>query len=225
MAPKIILWGVSGILVPDAPVFSSALASVLGRTDVPARSSHLGTDRDAVGAGLAGCDDEAGAPSVHEIIARLEEEFAERRAEVAAEGRAPGSAELLSRLKQVDPGAVFAPLTGRTEANASLALGAVGLDRYFDLPLGTYGSDVSDREELFPAARVAVRERFGDRAADDVVLVTRNPIDARQARAAATRVIGVTPDAQVGAQLVAGGAMGVFADLCDVDRLAAAIAG
>jgi len=225
MSPSIVLWEISGVLASDTWVFASALASTLGSDpDVFTCRSHLGTDREIVERGLSLVSrGDAATCSTDELLNALQGEFAARRAELAEQGRARGSAELLSRLKQHDPTTVFAPLTGHTAANAEVVLSAVGLDRYFDLPLGTYGGDVHGRDDLFPAAWVAVADRYGKEGARDLVVVTGNPVDARAAVDAGVRVVGVTGEDEVRAELAACGAVGVFRGLSDVDRLVDAV--
>ena len=97
----------------------------------------------------------------------------------------PGVPQILERLHEL--GVTQSLLTGNLQPVARLKLGLVGLDRYVDFDLGAYGSDHHDRTCLVPI----VRQRLGDRADANIVVVGDTPRDIACARAGGVPVVAV----------------------------------
>jgi phosphoglycolate phosphatase len=226
---RLVLWGVEGVLVADENALAAAIADACTRlAGKPCTVAENVTDHPDLAAvreilraeGIEG-------PRLDELVAEAPQALAEsmsaghRREEIVTAGRTPGSAEALAQLRhrQEAPQSLF---TGRIEANAAVAVGAVGLERYLDLEVGGYGSDAEDRTALPAIVHAKVRDKYGAVPAT-TVLVTGSFPDTVAAAAENIRVIGVTADPRRAEELRDAGARAVLPDLSSTTTVLEAI--
>lgn len=101
----------------------------------------------------------------------------------------PGVAELLHRLSGRGE-TILGLLTGNTRQGARVKLGFFGLDGYF--PLGGYGDDHHDRDEVARAALVEIRRLHGEKVPlGRVWVIGDTPLDIRCARCIGARSVAV----------------------------------
>lgn len=137
--------------------------------------------------------------------------------------RSAGSAETMTQLKLrgID---VMTVLTGWTEADATAAVGAIGVDRYLDLEVGAYGSDTEDPTELPATALAKLQARYGAAPAG-ATLITNSTVDAAAASGLGLLVVGISGAASSPDELYANGAKAVFGDLSDIPAVVSAVQG
>ncbi|HEX6292137.1 MAG TPA: HAD family hydrolase [Herpetosiphonaceae bacterium] len=134
----------------------------------------------------------------------------------------PGVVPVLEQLRE--RGAIQTLLTGNMEPVAAMKLRALGLEQYFDLAIGAYGSDHHDRNKLVPIARRKAAERHADRIGATVV-IGDTPRDIACGRAGDARVVAVATGRFSGAQLEAHAPDALLTDLSDTDAAVEAILG
>jgi phosphoglycolate phosphatase len=232
MIRRLLLWDVDGTLVHagdlGAAVFDLALEAVLGlRPAVRVRMSGK-TDPQIVKEYLEhlslGDDDE----TVRRVLASIEESLAAAAAtgDLAAGGRpCPGAPEVLMALS-MDERVLSTLVTGNIVANAKLKVAAWGLDPWFDLDVGAYGSDHADRNELVPLALSRVQTAYGVRLEPSQAWVIGDtPRDLECARAAGARCLLVGTGRYRSQELAALGADVVLDDLSDTARVVEILTG
>ena len=136
----------------------------------------------------------------------------------------PGVHALLDRLEP-RPDVMLGLLTGNVRDGAAAKLAAVGIDAQ-RFRVGAFGSDHADRPELPAIARARAEALLGHSLdGRDVVVIGDTPADMSCGRGIGARAIGVATGRYTVAQLEAGNAGLVVADLTDTDALLAAIVG
>ena len=194
---ELILWDVDGTLVwtgqATRVAFDRAVASVLGQAVGDHGVSFGGkTDPQIATEILSSLDltDAEARRHVSGVVQALEREMVRAVDLLREQGRVlPGVRELLKRLDR-RPEVIQSILTGNTEANARLKVGAFGLDRFLDLETGAYGSDSSDRPELVPIALERLQRLRNVRMEpQDVWIVGDTLLDLACARAAGARCL------------------------------------
>lgn len=100
----------------------------------------------------------------------------------------PGATELLGRLAG-DPRVRVAVMTGNLPETATRKLAHVGLLRYVEWIVG--GDLDEDRDQLAHRAAAIVRDRYGESAGDDLVVIGDTPADIRCGHAIGADVIAV----------------------------------
>lgn len=134
----------------------------------------------------------------------------------------PGVTGLLDALAG-DDSVALAVLTGNTEAGARVKLRHFQIDHHF--PVGAYGDDHHDRNELGPIALERARHRFGkDFRADGIVVIGDTLRDIACARAFGAKVIAVATGAATRAELAAASPDVLLDDFSDGERVLAAFA-
>lgn len=109
-------------------------------------------------------------------------------------------------------------LTGNLEGGARVKLNSAGIRTSF--PVGAFGSDREERNDLPPVAMTRARETWGDSvAAGDVVVVGDTPRDIECGRAHGTRTLGVATGRFPAAELEAAGADLVLEDLAETSQV------
>lgn len=225
---RLVLFDVDGTLIRGGPAreaFRAAMTAVFGtagrieghefsgKTD-PQIARELLRD-----AGLADEDIDAGFPALWaRYLMELERRLPARPVRVL-----PGVERLLDALE--DHGELALGLvTGNIAGGAHLKLGSVGLARRF--PVGGFGSDAEDREEIPPVALRRARERWGRSfEASSVVIVGDTPRDVACARACEHRAVAVATGRIEREVLDGSGADHVFDDLTGTDRVMSVILG
>jgi phosphoglycolate phosphatase-like HAD superfamily hydrolase len=165
---RLVLWDIDGTLLTTGPVGRLALeigaSRAAGIGDVPEVVMGGKTDPQIVREilTLAGLDR-------HEIERMLPAALEEAQRVLAAGidrmqaegGVHPGVRELLDALAATG-GVRQTLLTGNVAPNAVVKLDAFGLDAYFDVEIGAYGSDHARRDRLVPIAMSRARELRGE---------------------------------------------------------------
>lgn len=223
---RLLLWDVDGTLVRagdlGAAVFDLALEGVLGLRP-PSRIRMSGkTDPQIVAEYLAELEVEHDDELVSAILVGVEKHLADAAAEgvLAAGGHAcPGVADVLAELAG-DSRVVSTLVTGNIRANARVKVAAWGLDRWFDLDIGAYGSDDADRNRLVPVSLRRVAQRYGT-AIDpsDAWVIGDTPRDLECARAAGAKCLLVGTGRYPAVELAALGADEVLGDLSDTAKV------
>jgi phosphoglycolate phosphatase len=192
----LVLWDVDGTLMRGSgalmQLFNRALSEVYELPDEIKRIEYGGkTDGQIVMETLALYEiDEARAL---DLLPRFNVRYHELVAEMADEMRhnltlLPGVVPVLESLQE--RGVIQTLLTGNLEPVAELKLRAFDLTRYFDLPIGAYGSDHHDRTKLVPVARRKANERYPDTVGPAIV-VGDTPRDIACGKAGDARTIAV----------------------------------
>lgn len=229
---RLLMWDVDGTLVRagdlGAAVFDVALEAVLGlRPAVRIRMSGK-TDPQIVREYLQQLELEDDDETVRRILGGIEERLAAAAAagELAAGGTAcPGVADVLAELSKNE--LVLSTLvTGNIVANARLKVAAWGLDPWFDLDVGAYGSDHADRNQLVPLALGRVEASYGIRLAPcDAWVIGDTPRDLECARSAGARCLLVGTGRYTTRELAALGPDAALEDLSDTARVVEILTG
>jgi phosphoglycolate phosphatase len=159
-----------------------------------------------------------------ELLARyfweLEAAIGLRQDQLASHGSLLTGARQAVAAAAAMPGVIQAVVTGTIRPNAIAKLRAFGLDEFFDLDLGGYGSDAYPRGSLVLMSRTLATERYG---AESTVYIadTRRDVDAARVGGAAS--IAVATGRETAAELREAFADIVLPDLSDTAGVTAAI--
>jgi phosphoglycolate phosphatase len=221
---RLILWDIDGTLLRAGPVAAEVFATAVEHV--------VGTHPGDHGVRMSGKTDPQIAREILEVMAivedadrhlpaimrRLEEELADAAERLRADGRVlPGVTEILARL-DAEEGVIQTVLTGNIAPNAAAKLAAMGIDGWFDLEVGSYGSDHHDRAELVPIAVDRVRRRYGSEP-EAIWVVGDTPNDLACARAGGAQCLLVATGRYGYEALTGAGADHLAADLSDTDAL------
>jgi phosphoglycolate phosphatase-like HAD superfamily hydrolase len=151
--------------------------------------------------------------------------FSSRAGRLAEQGRLlPGAAEALAAVAR-SPHVIQTVLTGTIRQNAEHKLRAFGLDGYFDLSIGGFGSDVYPKGTQILRSLTLAREKYdAGLAPADLVYIADSVRDVAAAKVAAIRSVGVATGRSTAAELHDAGADVVLEDLTDTARVVAAVA-
>ena len=219
---RLLMWDVDGTLVRagdlGALVFDVALEAVLGLRPATRVTMSGKTDPMIVREYLHQLELEDDDETVRRVLDGIEEHLAAAAAagQLEAGGYAcPGVAEVLAELSK-DDRVLSTLVTGNIVANARVKVAAWGLDRWFDMDVGAYGSDHADRNRLVPVALDRVRSTYGaDIDPRDAWVIGDTPRDLECARAAGARCLLVGTGRYTATDLAALGADVVVEDLSD----------
>jgi phosphoglycolate phosphatase len=168
------------------------------------------------------------APQPNDLLARYTAElaaaFGSRAGLLPERGRVlPGAQDALAAVSRL-PGAIQTVLTGTIKQNAGHKLRAFGLDRYVDLEIGGFGSDVYPKGTQILRSLTLAQEKYGVRLNPaDVVYVADSTRDVAAAKVAAVRCVGVATGRSRAAELKEAGAYPVLDDLSVTTRVVAAV--
>jgi len=221
---RLILFDIDGTLVRGGPAktaFLGAMAETYGTTGDPESVSFGGkTDPQIAreilsGAGLDHAAIDEGFPTLWErYLERLEPALETHPMTVL-----PGVPELLEELSMLD-GVALGLVTGNIAGGAKLKLGSAGLWDHF--PVGSFGSDHEERDELPIIALGRAEERWGRSIEPaDALIVGDTPRDIACGRACAIRTVAVATGTYRAEALVAAGADHVLEDLSVTERVLA----
>ena len=232
MISRLLMWDVDGTLVRagdlGALVFDVALEAVLGLRPASRVRMSGKTDPMIVMEYLEQLELEADDETVRKVLEAIEEHLAAAAAAgvLAAGGHAcPGVAEVLAELSK-DDRVLSTLVTGNIAANARLKVAAWGLDPWFDMDVGAYGSDHADRNQLVPLALGRVRDSYGaELAPHDAWVIGDTPRDLECARAAGARCMLVGTGRYTATELAVLGADAVLDDLADTARVVEILTG
>jgi phosphoglycolate phosphatase-like HAD superfamily hydrolase len=228
------LWNIDLTLVDVARVsrdaYAEAFRRVTGRPLVAlpqlagASDSEIFFESLALNQALPG----AGQPDADELlpryIAELAAAFADRRELLASQGRIlPGAGEALDAVARL-PGVIQTVLTGTIRQNATVKLRAFGLERYLDLDIGGFGSDVYPKGTQILRSLAMAAEKYRVRlSAEDTVYLADSTRDVAAAKIAGARSIGVATGRSTVSELRDARATEVLDDLSSTSRVIAAI--
>ena len=247
---RLVLWNIDLTLLDVGRVtreaYAEAFRRVTGRAlrqlpQMPGRmESEIFFDALALndaGPGGAGAPGAAGAGLGEELLARFSFElasaFAARRDLLREQGRLlPGAAEAVTEMA-VRHGVVQTVLTGTIKPNAVEKLRAFGLEQFFDVEIGGYGSQVYPKGAQLMMARSRAADKYGTRFDEDTtVYIADSTRDVAAAQTGGARCLAVASGRSTVSELRKAGADVVFDDLADtsavvraVDRLTLAAAG
>jgi phosphoglycolate phosphatase len=163
-----------------------------------------------------------------ELLARycweLEAAFALRQDELLQQGRLlPGALDAVTAAAGL-PGIVQTVLTGTIKPNAAAKLRAFGLDRFFDLEIGGYGSDAYPRGSLLLLVKnQAAGKYFSSGTDESAVYIADSVRDVEAAAIGGARCIAVATGRSTAPELRDAGADLVLTDLSDTNQVIAGI--
>lgn len=135
----------------------------------------------------------------------------------------PGVKELLPRLREQE-GVHLGLLTGNLEEGARLKLGPFGLNEFF--PLGAFGGDREDRNQLLPIAVGRLKAQKGIRVQfRECVVIGDTPRDVACAKMHGSQCIGVATGRYSTAELKSAGADLAVGNLSQTNEILAWILG
>jgi phosphoglycolate phosphatase len=163
-----------------------------------------------------------------ELLARycweLEAAFTQRQAELLQQGRLLPGAHAAVAAAAALAGVVQTVLTGTIQPNAAMKLATFGLDQFFDLAIGGYGSDAYPRGSQLLMARSRAGEKYGTTISEDSAVYLADTVrDIEAAGIGGARSIGVATGRSTVAELRDAGADLVLADLSETDQVLTAI--
>ncbi len=156
--------------------------------------------------------------------AELAAAFDARGEQLATQGRPlSGAREALAAVGRL-PHVIQTVITGTIRPNAAHKLRAFDLDRYFDLEIGGYGSDVYPKGTQIMRSLAMAAEKYGVEVSPArSVYVADSVRDAAAAHVAGVRCLGVATGRSTITELRDAGADPVLTDLADTSRVVAAI--
>jgi phosphoglycolate phosphatase-like HAD superfamily hydrolase len=163
-----------------------------------------------------------------ELLARycweLEAAFALRQDELLQQGRLlPGALDAVTAAAGL-PGLVQTVLTGSIKPNAAAKLRTFGLDRFFDLEIGGYGSDAYPRGSLLLLVKNQAAAKYGSPVTDESAVYIADTVrDIEAAAIGGARCIAVATGRSTEPELRDAGADLVLPDLSDTNQVIAAI--
>ena len=164
----------------------------------------------------------------NELLARYATElaaaFGARSDQLARLGRPlPGAREALAAVSRL-PNVIQTVITGTIRQNAARKLHAFDLDRYLDLGIGGYGSDVYPKGTQILRSLAMAGEKYGVQFSPaGAVYIADSVRDAASAKVAGVRCMGVASGRSTISELRDAGADPVLVDLADTSRVVAAI--
>jgi phosphoglycolate phosphatase len=193
---RLILWDIDGTLLYTGSAGRQALelgaARVADLPAVPSVRMSGKTDPQIVNdilvaAGVSAHDTVDLIPAVLAEAELLLESWSSR---MAVEGSVhPGVRDLLAGLDAI-AGVRQTLVTGNVYPNALCKVRAFGLDGFFDVEVGAYGTDHHERDRLVPICLDRVRERRGETyTSSEVWVIGDTPNDLSCARAAGVRCL------------------------------------
>jgi phosphoglycolate phosphatase len=159
-----------------------------------------------------------------EMLARycweLETAFNYRQDQICQAGQLLPGARAAVTAAAALPGVVQSVLTGTIKPNAAAKLRSFGLDRFFDLEIGGYGSDAYPRGSLLMMSRNRAAARYGSAFDPEATVYIADACrDVEAADTGGAQCIAVATGRDTAAELRAAGASVVLADLSDTERV------
>jgi phosphoglycolate phosphatase len=170
----------------------------------------------------------SGQPEDNDLLARYATElaaaFSARTDLLTAQGRPlRGAREALAAVSRL-PNVIQTVITGTFKQNAAIKLRAFDLDRFVDLAIGGYGSDVYPKGTQIIRSLTMAAEKYGVQVTPArAVYVADSVRDAAAAHVAGVRCLGVATGRSTISELRDAGADPVLTDLADTSRVVAAI--
>jgi phosphoglycolate phosphatase len=171
-----------------------------------------------------GTDEVADAELLSRYCWELEAAFTMRQDGLLQQGRLLPGALTALRAAAALPGVVQTVLTGTIKPNAITKLRAFGLDGFFDLEIGGYGSDAYPRGSLLLMVKGDAASKYGRPVPDDrAVYIADSVRDVEAASVGGARCIAVATGRSMAPELRDAGADVVLTDLSDTSQVIAAI--
>lgn len=240
---RLILWNIDLTLVDVARVsrdaYAEAFRRVTGRplvalpqlagaSDSEIFFESLALNEAGPGAGRSRDRGHAAHAEASDLLAKYAAElataFGARTNLLASRGRAlPGARAALAAVSRL-PGVIQTVLTGAIRQNAEHKLHAFGLERFLDLGIGGYGSEVYPKgTQILRSLAMATEKYEVAFSAAGAVYVADSIRDVAAAKVAGVRCLGVATGRSTLSELREAGAEPVLADLSDTSRVVAAI--
>jgi len=231
---RLVLWNIDLTLLDVGRVSRDAYADAFGRVTgrplaaLPQLAGRSDTEIFFESLYLndvpTGTDEVADAELLARYCWELEAAFTLRQDDLVGQGRLlPGARAAVAAAAEL-PGVVQTVLTGTIKPNAISKLRAFGLDRFFDLEIGGYGSDAYPRGSLLLLVRSQAGEKYGSGSAEDATVFIADTVrDIEAARVGGASCIAVAAGRETAAELRDAGADVLLADLSDTGEVIAAI--
>jgi phosphoglycolate phosphatase-like HAD superfamily hydrolase len=223
-----VLWNIDLTLVDVVKVtrvaFAEAFRGVAGRplVKLPQMAGRTEPEMFFEALALNGIDLREGEPEklLAPFSAELATALAARRDLLATEGHLlPGARESMEAVAALS-GVVCSVLTGTSKPNAVVKLRAFGLDRFVDITVGGFGSEVYPKGTLLRVARQRAEEKYDFRLADsDTFYIADSPRDVEAARIGGATSVAIASGRATMGELREAGAAHVLSDLTDPGRL------
>ncbi|HSR86006.1 MAG TPA: haloacid dehalogenase-like hydrolase [Streptosporangiaceae bacterium] len=231
---RLVLWNIDLTLLDVGRVSRDAYADAFGRVTgrpLAALPQLVGrSDTEIFFESLylndvpTGTDEVADGELLSRYCWELEAAFTLRQDELLRQGRLLSGALAAVQATATLPGVVQTVLTGTIKPNAVAKLRAFGLDGFFDLEIGGYGSDAYPRGSLLLLVKGDAGHKYGRPVSDDrVVYVADSVRDVAAAATGGARCIAVATGRDMAAELHDAGADVVLPDLADTGQVIAAI--
>jgi phosphoglycolate phosphatase len=231
---RLVLWNIDLTLLDVGRVsrdsFADAFRRVTGRPMAALPQLAGRTDTEIFFESLylndvpTGQDDVADSELLSRYCWELEAAFVLRQDELLQQGRLLTGARDAVQAAGALPGVVQTVLTGTIRPNAASKLHAFGLDQYFDLEIGGYGSDAYPRGSLLLMSRDKASKKYGTVVTQDMTVYLADTVrDVEAASVGGARSIAVATGRDSVAELRDAGADLVLADLADTDQVIMAI--
>jgi phosphoglycolate phosphatase len=230
---RLVLWNIDLTLVDVVRVsreaYAEAFRRVTGRPLVALPQLAGRSDSEIFFESLALNDvpsqrsSEGGQDMLARYIWELQGAFAARRDLLTRNGRLlPGAREAVAATAAL-PGAAQSVVTGSIRANAGEKLAAFGLDGYFDLEIGGYGSDPYPKgSQLLHSVTAAAEKYRAPITAEATVYIADSSRDVAAARIAGVRCVAVASGRSTAGDLRAAAADVILPDLSDTAEVVAA---
>jgi phosphoglycolate phosphatase len=230
---RLVLWNIDLTLVDVARVsrdcFADAFGRVTGRPLVALPQTAGRTDSEIFFEALAlnevsvpGPVEVAGQELLAKYTRELAAAFDVRREQLPAQGRAlPGAWDAVAAVGSL-PGVIQSVLTGTIRPNAVLKLRAFGMDGFFDLEIGGYGSEIYPKGAQLVQARTRAAEKYHGRIFS-AVYIADSGRDVEAARIGGARCVAVASGRSTAGELREAGADLVLDDLADTDAVVRAV--
>jgi phosphoglycolate phosphatase len=222
---RLVLWDIDHTLIENAGVskeiYAAAFLALTGRPPHSPASTEGRTDPNI----MADMFRTHGEPqrAWPQIERALERAGRDRREALAARGHVlPGALDAIKALGGISQVAQTI-VTGNIRANAEVKLDAFGLGKWFDLTIGGYGSDNTNRARLVEIAKDRATAKYGMQLAvpQNVVVIGDTPRDIEAANRGGARALGVSSGVHGVGELRAAGPACVVSDLADTAAVVA----
>lgn len=200
-----------------------ALPQTAGRTDSEIFFEALALNEDPADPDLSQVD-AGGQDLLARYTSELAAAFARRSDLLRVQGRAlPGAAEAVAAVASLS-GVIQSVLTGTIRPNAVAKLRAFGMDRFLDLEVGGYGSEVYPMGAQLLRSRGRAWEKYGsDFGPEATVYIGDSVRDVDAAKIGGARSMAVASGRSTAAQLRDAGPDLVLDDLADTRAVVAAV--
>jgi phosphoglycolate phosphatase len=221
MGETLVLWDIDHTLIENGGIsketYQGAFEQVVGRPPSVRPVTHGRTDLQIMRELLVANGESPDLFSpISQFLDVLRDVMHSKTEDLARRGYVlPGVVDALSALTD-EPNVLQSVLTGNLTQNACLKVSAFGLEKWFDLDIGGYGTDDEVRSKLIDASRQKVAAKYGrtfDR--DSTILIGDTPLDVKAAQDGGAKVIAVASGVHGVGELVACGPDATLPDLVD----------